>query len=438
MNLPNKNSSRFLNIYFQVHQPKRLRPFGFFEIGKNKVRSIESSVRVSTPDYFDHELNESIIKRVAKQCYLPANLLLLKLIHRFPEIRITFSISGSALEQLEEYASETLETFRMLAATGAVEILSETYYHSLSFLTGRNEFVSQINQHTEKIKALFDFTPKVFRNTELIYSDDIGRTVRELGFEGMLLDGAERTIGRLSPHYLYKHPDSLDNANEGLKLFLRNYRLSDDIAFRYSQKSWSEWPLSAKNFVKWLENIQEKNAIVNLGMDYETFGEHQKKQTGIFNFLEQTLTGIAIRKKFTMVTPSEALEKIEPTNILSVPKFSSWADTERDLSAWLGNDMQQDAFQTLQKLEKSIKKIQDPALLDTWRNLQTSDHFYYMSTKLGDDGAVHTHFSPYPSPYEAFMNYMNVLSDFSIRVQAMSEKKNMVEKVIEGEREVVL
>jgi alpha-amylase len=437
MNLPNKTPQRYLNLYFQVHQPKRLRPFGFFEIGKANGHRSDSSASESTPNYFDHELNKSIIKRVAKQCYLPTNILLLKLINRFPEIRITFSISGTALEQLEEYAPETLETFRMLAATGSVEFLSETYYHSLSFLAGRNEFVAQINQHSEKLKTLFGISPMVFRNTELIYSDGIGRTVHELGYKGIFLDGAEKAIGHLSPHNLYNHPDSLPHPDEGLKLFLRNYRLSDDIAFRFSQKSWSEWPLSAKKFVKWLEQIPEKNTIVNIGMDYETFGEHQKKESGILNFLEQILTGIIQRKKYKMVTPSEAIELIEPRNILSVPKFASWADTERDLSAWLGNDMQQDAFQTLLQLEKSIKKIQDPALLDTWRNLQTSDHFYYMSTKHGDDGAVHTHFSPYPSPYEAFMNYMNVLSDFSMRVRRMVERRDTV-AALDGEQEVVV
>jgi alpha-amylase len=404
MNLSHNHSPRCLNLYFQVHQPKRLRPFGFFDIG-------------SHADYFDEAQNEDVMRRVARQCYLPTNILLLKLINRFPEIRITFSFSGLAMEQMENYSPEVVETFRMLAATGAVEILSETYYHSLSFLAGRNEFVSQINQHDEKVQAMFGVRPTVFRNTELIYSDDIGRTVRELGFKGALMDGAEKTIGRLSPHHLYQHPDG-----NGLMLLLRNYRLSDDIAFRFSQRSWSEWPLSAKKFVRWLENIPEKNPIVNLGMDYETFGEHQKKQSGIFNFLEQMLTGIALRKKFKMVTPSEAIEILKPEGNLSVPKVASWADQERDLSAWLGNDMQQDAFETLYQLEKMIKRAHDPALLETWRSLQTSDHFYYMSTKKGNDGAVHNHFSPYSSPYEAFMNYMNLLTDFSMKVKA-SEKR---------------
>jgi alpha-amylase len=401
MNSPTMRNLRYLNLYFQVHQPKRLKSFGFFDIGNRST-------------YFDDRLNEEIMKRVAKQCYLPTNLLLLKLIHRYPQIRVTFSISGVAMEQMEEFAPEVLETFHMLAATGAVEILSETYYHSLSFLAGRQEFESQIREHDEKVKTLFGVSPNVFRNTELIYSDDIGRVIHQLGDRGMLLDGAEKTIGARSPHVIYQHPDE-----NGLNLLLRNYRLSDDIAFRFSQKSWSQWPLSAKKFIQWLENVPEKNALVNLGMDYETFGEHQKKQTGIFNFLEQVLTGIASREKFQMVTPSEAIEMLRPESTLSIPQF------DRDLSAWLGNDMQQDAFDTLLKLEKPIKQINDPSLLDMWRNLQTSDHFYYMSTKKGNDGEVHTHFSPYASPYDAFMNYMNVLADFSVRVKGVAEKTKM-------------
>ncbi|MFM9841222.1 MAG: glycoside hydrolase family 57 protein [Cyclobacteriaceae bacterium] len=398
MSLPRNTKNRYLNIYFQVHQPRRLGQFSFFDIGTDR-------------DYFDDGANQLIMRRVAKECYLPTNLLLLKLIDRNPQVRITFSISGSALKQMERFAPAAIESFRMLAATGSVEFLSETYYHSLACLVSPDEFAAQVKMHCDKIQQLLGVKPTVFRNTELIYSDDIGRTVSNLGFTGIFTDGVDSLLNDRSPHHLYEHPDK-----NGLKLFFRNYKLSDDIAFRFTQKEWKAWPLTPKKYVQWLESIPEKENLITLSLDYETFGEHQKKETGIFKFLEGMIASIAAHKKYKMVTPSEAIALLSPIDTISVPNPTSWADQEHDLSAWLGNEMQQDAFETIKNLELLVKKTNDPVLLNTWRYLQTSDHFYYMSTKTGDDGNVHNYFSPYASPYEAFMNYMNVVSDFSLRV----------------------
>jgi alpha-amylase len=351
------------------------------------------------------------MRRIAKECYLPTNHLLLKLIDKYPQVRITFSISGSALKQMERFAPAVIESFRMLATTGCVEFLSETYYHSLACFVSADEFATQVKMHSNKIQQLLGVKPTVFRNTELIYSDDIGRKVNDLGFTGIFTDGVDSLLSNRSPHHLYEHPD-----RNGLKLFFRNYKLSDDIAFRFTQKEWKAWPLTPKKYIQWLESIPEKENLVTLSLDYETFGEHQKKETGIFKFLEGMIASIATHKKYKMVTPSEAIASLSPVDAISLPNPISWADQEHDLSAWLGNEMQQDAFDTIKNLEQSVKRTNDLALLNTWRYLQTSDHLYYMSTKAGDDGNVHNYFSPYASPYEAFMNYMNVVSDFSLQV----------------------
>ncbi len=398
MNSPQNQNSRYLNFYFQIHQPRRLGQYSFFDIGTDR-------------DYFDDGTNENIMRRIAKECYLPANQLLLKLIGRHPHIHITFSISGVALTQMEKYAPSVIESFRMLAETGSVEFLSETYYHSLACLVSTEEFAAQIKMHRRKIHQLLGVQPTVFRNTELIYSDDIGRAVRDLGFNGIFTDGFESILHQHSPNNAYEHPD-----HNGLRLFFRNYKLSDAIAFRFIQKKLNARPLTAKKFVQWLEAIPEKENLVTLGLDYETFGEHLKKETGIFKFLQNLLIAVAENKKYKMITPSEAIALLPTIDSINVPTPISWADQDRDLSAWLGNEMQRDAFDTLKQLEQSIAKIDNPVIYNTWRHLQTSDHFYYMSTKTGDDGNVHNYFSPYASPYEAFMNYMNILSDFTQRI----------------------
>lgn len=387
----NREGKRHIVLYFQVHQPRRLRTLRFFDIG-------------SGASYFDHEQDKQIIQRIAEACYLPANALLLKLIKRYPQIRIAFSISGITIEQLEEYAPAALESFRKLAETRAVEFLTETYYHSLACMIPGDEFEMQILKHREKMIEHFGTASSVFRNTELIYNDAIGERISQLGFNGVLVDGIERILYGNSPHHLYQHPEI-----SNLILFPRNYHLSDDIAFRFSKS------LTVAEYISWLKAIPGKS-IVHIGLDYETFGEHQKKESGIFDFLSGVLTSLARNKAFRMLTPTEAVTRLKPEAPLAIPQYISWADEERDLSAWLGNEIQRDAFDSIVRLGSDIRTIGDTQLLRLWRTLQTSDHFYYMSTKRGYDGGVHSYFSPYASPYEAFINYMNVITDFTLQV----------------------
>lgn len=400
MNSLIKNGDKIhLNLYFQVHQPRRIRPFGFFDIGKGL-------------SFFDDDLNREIIRRVSKNCYIPANRMLLDLIRAFPQIRITFSISGVALEQFRRYSPEVLDSFAKLASSGSVEFLGETYYHSLAFLSGTDEFLSQVDQHGQLMREIFGIRPSVFRNTELIYSDEIGRTIRRLGFRGMYADGVGRILGGRSSDQLYEHIEG-----NGLRIFLRNHSLSDDIAFRFSDRQWKEWPLTPAKYIEWLSGNGTRGGLVNVALDYETFGEHHKADTGIFQFMKKVLAAVAKSEKFRMVTPSEAIDALQVQGGISAPAPVSWADRERDLSAWLGNDLQKDAFDNLLALRKMILQKGEDDLMLLLKYLQTSDHFYYMSTKKGDDGRVHNYFSPFPSPYEAFISYMNVLSDLSLRLQ---------------------
>jgi len=391
-------------LYFQVHQPTRLRLYRFFDIGKDS-------------HYYDDFANRTIFKRVAQRCYQPMNDILLQAIKRNKgKFKVAFSISGSALEQFERYAPEVLDSFRELAATGCVEFLSETYYHSLAALRSPAEFKLQVNKHKEMIQNLFGVTPTAFRNTELIYSDEIGSMVYDLGFNAMLTEGARHIMGWKSPNHLYSN-----DIEPKLKLLLRNYPLSDDIAFRFSNKAWNEWPLTTEKYVNWLN--QADGEIVNLFMDYETFGEHQSESTGIMDFMSH-LPEAVLAGGLKFVTPSEAASKLKPVADLSVPEPISWADEERDLSAWLGNELQQDAFNKLYSLTEKLSIINDGTLWADFGHLQESDHLYYMCTKFFSDGEIHQRFNPYDTPYEAFINYMNVLSDFIIRVnEALAEKQ---------------
>lgn len=390
-----------ISLYFQVHQPFRLRPYRFFEIGNDHY-------------YYDDYLNESIMLKVAEKCYLPANKLMLELIKKYKDkFKLTFSISGIALDQFELYTPEVIDSFRKLADTGQVEFLAETYSHSLSALKSRTEFIKQVKQHEARIKELFGVKPSVFRNTELIYSDDIGAMVADIGYKGMLTEGAKHVLGWKSPNFLYSNPK-----NPRLKVLLKNFKLSDDIAFRFSNKGWSEYPLTAEKYVKWLNDIDNKEEIINLFMDYETFGEHQWEDTGIFLFLKSFVGEVITKSKITFSTPGEIIKNHQPIGAVHVPYPISWADEERDLTAWLGNPLQEQAFNKLYSLLPKMKLIDDPALNRDFWYLQVSDHFYYMATKQRSDGDVHSYFRPYNSPYEAFINYMNVLSDFEIRVNA--------------------
>ena len=390
---------RSICFYFQVHQPFRLRTYRFFDIGKNH-------------DYFDEFQNRYIARRVADKCYIPTNQLMLDLIKEYGyRFKISYSISGTALDQFEKYTPDVIESFRRLAETGCVEFLSETYTHSLSALKSKDEFTTQVNSHKQKIESLFGLTPKTFRNTELIYSDSIGEMVADMGFQTMLTEGAKHILGWKSPNFMY-----CNAINPKLKLLLKNFQLSDDIAFRFSQQSWESWPLTTEKFVDWINATDPQQQVINLFMDYETFGEHQWQETGIFEFMRALPGRVFSNSNFTFNTPSELSAALQPVAAIHVPHPISWADEERDLTAWLGNDLQDEAFDAIYEIEHKVKAIDNFNLIAEWRYLQTSDHFYYMCTKWFSDGDVHKYFNPYGTPYEAFINYMNVISDFTIRV----------------------
>ncbi|MGM0566251.1 MAG: FliG C-terminal domain-containing protein [Bacteroidota bacterium] len=387
-------------FYFQIHQPYRLRTYRFFDIGRRH-------------DYYDEQQNRYIINKVAEKSYLPANEMMLELIRKHGKsFRIAYSISGLALDQFEEYKPEVIESFKKLADTGQVEFLSETYAHSLASLKSPEEFKRQVEKHKEKIQTLFGVEPKTFRNTELIYSDKIGKMVYDMGYRTMLTEGARHVLGWKSPGFLY-----VNSQNPKLKVLLKNFRLSDDIAFRFSDQSWDEWPLTAEKFVNKLKNLPPEDEVVNLFMDYETFGEHQWKETGIFEFLKALPEKVLKEKDLQFRTPAEAAKELQPVSAIHVPNPISWADEERDLTAWLGNELQDEAFDKLYALEEKVKDCNDKSLEQDWQYLQASDHFYYMCTKWFSDGAVHHYFNPYKSPYEGFINYMNVISDFIMRVE---------------------
>ncbi len=386
-------------FYFQVHQPLRLKKYRFFDIGYDHY-------------YYDDYSNRTIMKKVAERCYLPMNKIILELIKEYgSRFKISFSISGVAIMQFEEYAPEVLESFKALAKTGNVEFLSETFAHSLSSLKSKEEFTRQVRAHEKLIQEHFGQTPKVFRNTELVYSDEIGQMVYQMGYHSMLTEGARHILGWKSPNFLYYNA-----LNPKMKVLLKNFKLSDDIAFRFSNQFWAEWPLTAEKYVDWLNKIPENEEVVNIFMDYETFGEHQAADTGIFEFMKALPKVILKKSKYVFMTPSEISDKVQPVAAINVPFPISWADNERDLTAWLGNEMQDEAFNKIYELENVIDKIEDPDLLKDWYLLQTSDHFYYMCTKFFSDGDVHKYFNPYENPYNAFINYMNVLSDFIIRL----------------------
>ena len=387
-------------FYFQIHQPFRLKRYRFFDIGNDHY-------------YYDDFNNEEIMHRIAQRSYIPANYTLLEMIKNSNgKFKVAFSISGIALEQLEIYVPEFIDSMKELAKTGCVEFLSETYAHSLASLKDPIEFANQVKMHDDKIEALFGQRPKVFRNTELIYSDDIACQIADMGFKGCITEGAKHILGWKSPNYLYNSA-----AAPKLTLLLKNYKVSDDISFRFSNYEWSEYPLTADKFIGWIANTPESEQIVNLFMNYETLGELQPRETGIFEFMK-ALPRFAEEKGIGFATPTEIISKVKPVDSLSMPYPISWADEERDTSAWLGNVLQNEAFEKLYSVAERVRLCDDRRLKQDWNYLQTSDHFYYMCTKHFNDGAVHSHYSPYETPYEAFTNYMNVLSDFIVRVEA--------------------
>jgi alpha-amylase len=386
-------------LYFQVHQPRRLRRYSYFDIGRDH-------------DYVDEEKNRLILDKVAEKCYLPANECIRRLIRRYEgRFRLAFSLTGVLMEQLQAYRPDVLESFKDLAGSGCVEFLGETYDHSLAFLFSRDEFRDQVYLHRRKIGDLFGRRPETFRHTELIYNNQLAAEVERLGYTAVLAEGAEQILGDGSPNAVYRPAGC-----ERLRLLLRNYRLSDDVSFRFSRRDWPGYPLTAEKFAHWVHRIEGRDAVVNLFMDYETIGEHQWRDTGIFEFFEQLPGEIFRHPDFVFMTPAEAAGRLAPAGGLDVPDMVSWADTERNLTAWLGNALQKDAIGALYAMEEAVRRRDDEAMTETWRMLQTSDHFYYMCTKWFADGDVHKYFNPYASPYDAYINYMNILDDFSRQV----------------------
>ena len=383
-------------FYFQVHQPFRLQHYRVFDIGSDKP-------------YFDDQKNKEVFKKVAQKCYLPANAVLLELLHKHPEFKISFSFSGVFLEQCEQYVPQVLESFRQLVKTGQVEVLAETYYHSLAFLYSEKEFEEQVKLHENKVQKLFDVTPTVFRNTELIYNNVLAKKVEQMGYKAVLLEGWEHYLGWRSPNFIYKP------VGGSIPLLLKNYKLSDDIAFRFSNKGWNEHPLTVDKFCNWINANNGNGDTINLFMDYETFGEHQWEDTGIFAFLQHLPAELLKHPDNNFKFPSE-IAKYPQRDELDVPHLLSWADMERDVSAWLGNQMQQSSIRMIYELEGDVKKTGNAELLHIWRKLQTSDHYYYMCTKYFNDGDVHKYFSPYDSPYDAYIYFMNAFKDLKGKI----------------------
>lgn len=398
-------------LYFQVHQPWRLKKYRFFNMGKDH-------------NYLDDMLNRSIMQKVARQCYLPMNALLLKLIKENKgKFRCSFSITGIALEQFRTFTPEVLDSFKELAATGCVEFLGETYSHSLAALASKEDFADQVKLHSAAIKKEFGVKPTAFRNTELIYSDEIGAMVADMGFKTMLAEGARHVLGWKSPNYVYANA-----IDQKLRLLLRNYKLSDDIAFRFSNQGWDQYPLTADKYVSWLTDENTPGEVLNLFMDYETFGEHQNANTGIFDFMRALPKAALATGQLEFATVTETAKKYQPVAVLHCPHVMSWADEERDVTAWLGNELQNEAFTKLYAMKEKLAKLKNSDYDYVWNFLQTSDHFYYMATKWLSDGDVHSYFNPYDSSYDAFINYMNVLSDFQIEVEKALEAKKVKAK----------
>ncbi len=403
-------SKRQIMLYLHVHQPSRVSPYSAFDIGMRH-------------DYFkdtDEVSNEAVFRKVAEKSYLPTNCMLLELLKNQPKFAVSLSITGTFLEQCEAWGQDVLRSFQELVATGRVEIVAETYHHSLAFFYSRFEFEKQVLMHREKVQELFGVTPRVFRNTELAYNNQLAEWADEAGYRGVIAEGWDEILGWRSPNYVYTAPGV-----KQLKLLLKNYRLSDDIAFRFSNQQWAEWPLTSEKYISWLDAINDDEKLINLCMDYETFGEHQWEAHGIFDFMNAWVPKWLEADDHRFVTATEAVSNHEPADVVSVERTVTWADTERDLSAWLGNSMQQEALRHLYDLEEDILRSHDQQLIADWRLLQTSDHVYYMCTKWFTDGDVHAYFSPYNSPYDAFIYFMNAVRDLRWRLMQVAAKEEV-------------
>lgn len=390
-------------LYFQVHQPNRLIPYDFFHIGEHAF-------------YEDDGLNAEVLSKVSEKCYLPANRMFTRLLKEHGgRFAMAMSISGTVIEQLEAHRPDVLESFQELVATGQVELLAETYYHSLAVLHSRKEFERQVDLHLQKLEDVFQVRPRVFRNTELIYNNAIAAQAETMGFDGVFAEGVEWVLNGMSPNHLYRAPHVTQ-----IKTLLRNPGLSDDVGFRFSDRNWSEWPLTPEKFAGWL--AEAEGEVVNLFMDYESIGEHQWEDTGIFEFWKGLPEAVE-DAELSWVTPTQATQLFRVADDYDCHWSTSWADAERDLSAWMGNVMQQEAIAKIHRLEREVMEVGDPDLTHVWAKLQTSDHFYWMSTKGGTDGGVHQYFSPYSSPYEAYTYFMNVLADLQVRLRRLKEAK---------------
>ncbi len=384
-------------FYMQMHQPFRLRRYDVFD---------------GSSQYFYQQLNRDLLARVADHCYRPFLLLAKRLAKESSgRFRFGLSITGCLFDQLNDDRPEVIDLLRGLADAGYIELLAETYDHSLAFLYSRSEFEREVMRHRELMQSVFNQTPRVFRNTELIYNNQLADYLTETGdYVGVISEGTDPLLGYRSPNLLYESPG-------GMKLLLKNYRLSDDIAFRFSDRQWSQWPLTAEKFAGWLHRDAARSDVFNLFMDMETFGEHQRQESGIFDFFESLVQQLLADKRYKFMTPGEACDAHEPSGVYDVPHTISWADTERDVSAWIGNAMQSSALHELYQLEKAVVESGDEDVIRSWRRLGASDHFYYMATKYQADGAVHKYFNPYQSPYDAYINLMNVLENLRTRVQ---------------------
>jgi len=402
---------RAICLNFQVHQPFYFRRYRFFDIGNDHY-------------YYDDFSNETIVRKMADHAYLPTNKILLDLVREYKgKFKVSFSISGIAFEQLELYAPEVLESFRELAGTGQIEFLAEPYAHSLVSLKIPELFKVEVGRHADLIKRNFGQEPKAFCNTEKIYSDEIGELVAEMGFKVMLTEGPKHVLGWKSPNYVF-----CSAVNPSLKLLMRNFQMSDDLSFRFSNEAWSEYPLTPEKFVRWLDD-DKKDEVINLFMNYEVFGGYQSESTGILKFLRELPGAVANNSDLVFATPSEIADSLQPISEVSVPYPISWSSEERDLSIWLGNELQQEAFERLYRLEQKMQIVDDDALIKDWEYLQVCDHFVYMNTKFFSDGIPQRTYNPFESPYEAFINYMNVLSDFELRLNSFVPE-NKVEKEI--------
>lgn len=392
-------------FYFQVHQPYRVKKYKVFDIGHD-------------PHYFNDSSesnlnNRKILNKVADKSYLPTTKLILELLKKHKDFKVAYSFSGVVLEQMQKDRPELIDLWKELVDTGRVEILDETYHHSLSFFYSEEEFDRQVQLHRDLVRKLFGVRPEVFRNTELCYRNDLAYWAEDKGYKGIIAEGWDPVLGWRSPNFVYRPVGTTR-----IKLLLKNYKLSDDIAFRFSSRDWSEWPLTTEKFGQWVSAINGNGETLNLFMDYETFGEHQWEDTGIFHFLRQLPEELLKHPDNNFKTPSEVIRAYESRGEIDVPHILTWADTDRDLTAWAGNPMQHQALKAVFDMEEKVLQTKNEQLIDSWRKLTTSDHFYYMCTKWFADGDVHAYFSPYESPYDAYISYMNVINDLRLRLES--------------------